>query len=60
MTQNMMNNNWPRYDESKKINQMYQLMMMNQMPMSQMEMNQMAFAMMLQNLVNNNQNLSHS
>ena len=34
--------------------------MMNQMAMSQMEMNQMAFAMMLQNLVNNNQNLSHS
>ena len=43
-----------------QINQMYQVMMMNQMEMSQMEMNQIAVAMVMQNLANNNQNLSYS
>ena len=43
-----------------QINQMYQLMMMNQLAISQIEMNQMAVAMMMQILANNNQNLSHS
>ena len=43
-----------------QINQMYQLMMMNQMAISQIEMNQMAISTMMQNLANNNQNLSYS